>query len=40
MNIKNSIYIILAGIFWGSMGLFVHVLTDDFGFSSVQGAVI
>ena len=22
MNIKNSIYIILAGIFWGSMGLF------------------
>lgn len=40
MNIKNSIYIILAGIFWGSMGLFVHVLTDTFGFSSIQGAVI
>ena len=40
MNIKNSIYILLAGIFWGSMGLFVHVLTDTFGFSSIQGAVI
>ena len=40
MNVKNSIYIILAGIFWGSMGLFVHVLTDTFGFSSIQGAVI
>lgn len=40
MNIKNSIYITLAGIFWGSMGLFVHVLTDTFGFSSIQGAVI
>ena len=40
MNFKNSIYILLAGIFWGSMGLFVHVLTDTFGFSSIQGAVI
>ena len=40
MSVINSIYIILAGIFWGSMGLFVHVLTDDFGFSSIQGAVI
>ena len=40
MNIINSIYILLAGIFWGSMGLFVHVLTDTFGFSSIQGAVI
>lgn len=40
MSILNSIYILLAGIFWGSMGLFVHVLTDTFGFSSIQGAVI
>ena len=40
MNVLNSIYILLAGIFWGSMGLFVHVLTDTFGFSSIQGAVI
>ena len=40
MNIINLIYILLAGIFWGSMGLFVHVLTDTFGFSSIQGAVI
>ncbi len=40
MDIINSIYILLAGIFWGSMGLFVHVLTDTFGFSSIQGAVI
>ncbi|MBO4951041.1 MAG: EamA family transporter [Clostridia bacterium] len=40
MNIINSIYILLAGIFWGSMGLFVHVLTDTFGFSSIQGAVL
>ena len=40
MNVINSIYILLAGIFWGSMGLFVHVLTDTFGFSSIQGAVI
>ena len=40
MSKLNSIYILLAGIFWGSMGLFVHVLTDTFGFSSIQGAVI
>ena len=40
MSILNSIYILLAGIFWGSMGLFVHELTDIFGFSSIQGAVI
>ena len=40
MGLLNSIYILLAGIFWGSMGLFVHVLTDTFGFSSIQGAVI
>ena len=40
MSILNSIYILLAGIFWGSMGLFVHVLTDTFGFSSIQGEVI
>ena len=40
MSILNSIYILLAGIFWGSMGLFVHELTDTFGFSSIQGAVI
>ncbi len=40
MNIKSSIYIILAGIFWGSMGIFVHLLTDVFGFSSIQSAVL
>lgn len=40
MNIKSSIYILLAGILWGSMGIFVHILTDVFGFSSIQGAVI
>ncbi len=40
MNIKNSIYILLAGIFWGSMGIFVHLLTDVFGFTSIQSAVL
>lgn len=40
MNILNSIYILLAGIFWGSMGVFVHILTDTFGFSSLQGTVL
>lgn len=38
MKIKNSLLIILAGIFWGSMGIFVHLLTDFFGFSSLQAA--
>ena len=31
----GPILIILAGCFWGSMGIFVRKLTD-FGFSSVQ----
>lgn len=40
MKIKNSLFILLAGIFWGSMGIFVHLLTDYFGFSSLQAACL
>lgn len=40
MKIKNSALIILAGIFWGSMGIFVHLLTDNFGFTSLQAACL
>lgn len=32
----GSIYILLAGIFWGSMGIFVRQLTALAGFSSIQ----
>lgn len=35
---KGAVYIILAGIFWGTMGLFVHELTDYFRFSSLQAS--
>lgn len=38
MKLKNSILILLAGILWGSMGVFVHLLTDFFGFDSLQAA--
>lgn len=38
MKFKNSILILLAGTLWGSMGVFVHLLTDVFGFSSLQAA--
>ena len=38
MKIKNSLLILLAGVFWGSMGVFVHLLTDYFGFNSLHSA--
>lgn len=38
MKIKSSVFILLAGILWGSMGIFVHTLTDVFGFSSLSSA--
>ncbi len=37
---KNSFLIILAGVFWGTMGLFVHALTDLFGFTSLQSSAV
>lgn len=40
MKFKNSILIILAGILWGSMGIFVHLLTDFFGFNSLQASAL
>ena len=38
MKLKNTILILLAGVLWGSMGVFVHLLTDYFGFDSLQAA--
>ena len=35
MKTKAFIYIIIAGILWGTSGIFVHYLTP-YGFSSVQ----
>ncbi len=40
MKTKNSNSILLAGVFWGSMGIFVHLLTDGFGFNSLQAACL
>lgn len=34
----SSLLIIIAGILWGTMGLFVHTLTDIFGYTSLQAA--
>ena len=33
---NGTLLIILAGIFWGSMGIFVRVLTDLAGFTAIQ----
>ncbi len=38
MKLKSSILILSAGVLWGSMGIFVHLLTDTFGFDSLQAA--
>ena len=40
MKIRNSVFILLAGLFWGSMGVFVHLLTDYFHFDSLQAACL
>lgn len=34
----SSLLIIIAGVLWGTMGLFVHTLTDIFGYTSLQAA--
>lgn len=36
----SSLLIIVAGVLWGTMGLFVHVLTDIFGYTSIQAAAL
>ena len=40
MKFKYSLFVVLAGIFWGSMGVFVHLLTDYFGLSSLQSSAL
>ncbi len=40
MKFKSTILILLAGILWGSMGVFVHLLCDTFGFSSLQSSAL
>jgi len=34
----SSLLIIIAGVLWGTMGLFVHTLTDIFGYTSIQAS--
>ena len=36
----GSLLIIVAGVLWGTMGLFVHTLTDVFGYTSMQAACL
>ncbi len=36
----SSLLIIIAGVLWGTMGLFVHTLTDIFGYTSIQAAAL
>ncbi len=40
MKIKSTILILLAGVLWGSMGVFVHQLVDVLGFTSLQSSVL
>lgn len=40
MKHLNSAMIIAAGIFWGTMGLFVHALTGLYGFTTIQSACL
>lgn len=40
MKIKSTCLILLAGILWGSMGVFVHQLVDVLGFTSLQSSVL
>ena len=47
MSIKNflsskiyAVAVIVAGIFWGSSCLFVNILSNDYGFTSLQSSAI
>lgn len=40
MKFKSTAYILTAGFLWGSMGIFVHKLTDGFGFGSLSAAAL